>query len=224
MARPMFESAESTCTYRQYNGACSFDLGVAVFFMSYILFVVYTIGNIVIGVLLDEFLKSQAQERQEIYVEATSSNGTIRHLCGPLDPFLKYLSEFLNSDELSQRIADIFSLFDYNTNGSLDFLEVKFGLERLKIHPRIKFLEEDWRNITNDGSLCSADYTLTLSQFQQVMHNQVTLYVQRMASKTLIQVGQKEEDEQSTAFVLKYLVTTIDKLRTTVTSLQGAGV
>ncbi len=90
------------------------------------------------------------------------------------------------------------------------------GLERLKLYPKVKILEEDWRDLTNHGELSGDDYTLTSDQFFEVMRNQVTLYVQRMTSKALAQ----GDNEQSTAFVLKYLVTAIDDLRSTVISVQ----
>ncbi len=62
IARPMFESAEKTCTYRDETGVCVFDIGVAMFFMSHILIVVTVILNVVLAVLLDEFLKAHDQE------------------------------------------------------------------------------------------------------------------------------------------------------------------
>ena len=107
---------------------------------------------------------------------------------------------------------------DYNNTGVVDFLNVKVGLERLKLHPRVKLLEEDWRDMTNDGELCSDDHTLTSHPFFEVMRNQVTLYVQRMASKTLYteQKQNGKEIEQNNTFVLKYLVAAIDDLRSNV--------
>jgi len=54
------------------------------------------------------------------------------------------------------------------------------------------------------------------------MRNQVTLYVQRVASKALTQEQkQNGKDEQSTTFVLKYLVTAVDDLRSAVVSAHN---
>ena len=115
------------------------------------------------------------------------------------------------------RIKEAFNLFDYNKNCIVNFVEVKVGLERLNLYPKVKILEEDWRDLTNHGELSGDDYTLTSDQFFEVKRNQVTLYVQRMTSKALA----KGDNEQSTAFVLKYLVTAIDDLRSTVISVQN---
>ncbi len=219
IARPMFESAEETCTYRDETGMCVFDIGVASFFLSYILIVVTVILNVVLAVLLDEFLKAHDQERErtlEMKLDESASHfcrtGEARGFSAPLDPFLKYLSEFHNSDEMAMRIQEAFNLFDCNKDGVIDFLEVKVGLERQ--YSKVKLLEEDWRDITNHGELCGDNYTLTSQQFFEVMHNQVTLYVQRVASKA------QAIEEESTIFVLKYLVTAIDDLRSTMISMQ----
>ncbi len=135
---------------------------------------------------------------------------------------MKYLSEFHNADEMALRIHEAFNLFDCNKDGVIDFLEVKVGLERLKLYPKVELLEEDWRDITNHGQLCGDNYTLNYHQFFEVMRNQVTLYVQRVASKAFAweQKINKGSDEHSTTFVLKYLVTAIDDLRSTMISMQ----
>ena len=229
IARPMFESADASCTYRdEETGTCVFDLGVAVFFASYILIVVTVILNVVFAVLIDEFLKAQDQLAREKQEEKTRpsdyyNDRSVRGFLGPLDPFLKYVvSEFQSYDEMVVRIKKAFDFFDYNNNGEVDFLEVKVGLQRLNLYPRVELLEEDWRDMTNDGKLCGDSGTLTYQQFFEVMRNQVTLYVQRVASKALNQeqLNSGKEDELGTTFVLKYLVTAVDDLRSNVISLQ----
>ena len=191
--------------------------------MSYILVVGTVLLNVVLAVLLDEFLKAQDQQKQETLMLVRTNDGT-NHFCGALDPFLKYLSEFHNSDEMPMRIEEAFNLLDYNNTGVVDFLKAKVGLQRLKFNPKVKLLEEDWRDITNHGKLCGDDHTLTSHQFFEVMRNQVTLYVQRMSSKTLYteQKQNGKEIEQNHTFVLKYLVTAIDDLRTNVKSMQNS--
>jgi hypothetical protein len=155
-----------------------------------------------LAVLLDEFLKAQDQQKQETVMLVRTNDGN-HHFCGALDPFLKFLSESYNSDEMPMRIEKAFNFLDYNNTGVVDFLNVKVGLERLKLHPKVKLLEEDWRDITNDGELCGDDHTLTSHQFFEVMHNQVILYVQPMTSKTMYteQKQNGKEVEQNNTFV-----------------------
>jgi hypothetical protein len=192
--------------------------------MSYILIVVTVVLNVVLAVLLDEFLKAQDHQKHEQKEQRGKSSEGTHHFCGALDPFLKYLSEFYNSDEMPMRIEEAFNLLDYNNTGFVNFLKVKVGLERLKFYPKVKLLEEDWRDITNDGKLCGDDDTLTSHQFFEVIRNQVTLYVQRMASKTLFleQGHNGKEVEMNNTFVLKYLVAAIDDLRSNVKSMHNS--
>ena len=168
-------------------------------------------------------MRVRHQDEREQALEKQLDDVLARQFFNPLDPFLKHLSEFHNSDEMAMRIQQAFVAFDYNKNGVIDFLEVKVGLERLNLRPKIKLLEEDWRDITNHGELCGDDYTLTSQQFFEVMRNQVTLYAQRVASKAQAQEQKQNgtDDEHSTTFLLKYLVTAIDDLRSTVISLQN---
>ena len=155
-------------TYRDNKtGVCVLDIGVATFFMSYILIVVTVILNVVLAVLLDEFLKAHDQEHErtlemELDESATHFSRSLEAhgFCGPLDPFLKYLSKFHNADEMALRSQEAFNLFDCNNDGAIDFLEVKLGMERLKLYPKVELLEEDWRDISNHGELCGDNYTL----------------------------------------------------------------
>jgi hypothetical protein len=61
-------------------------------------------------------------------------------------------------------IKKAFNFLDYNNTGVVDFLNIKVGLERLKLHPKVKVLEEDWRDITNDGDLCGDDQVMLYVQ------------------------------------------------------------
>ena len=94
-------------------------------------------------------------------------DGSARGFCHPLDPFLKYLSDFHSSDEMATRIEEAFNHFDYNNNGCVDFLE----------------------------ELCGDDYKLSSDQFFQFMLKQVTLYVRRVSSKTPVPIGSETEAE-----------------------------
>jgi Ca2+-binding EF-hand superfamily protein len=100
---------------------------------------------------------------------------------------------------MALRIHEAFNLFDCNKDGVIDFLEVKVGLERLKLYPKVELLEEDWRDITNHGQLCGDNYTLNYHQFFEVMRNQVTLYVQRVASKAFAWSKKSTKEAMSTA-------------------------
>ncbi len=225
IARPMFEDAESTCTYRNAaTGKCEFDATVATFFLSYILIVVIVVANVVLAVLIEEFLLAASKEKYERFMETHTSDGSASQYFSPIDPLLQYFAASYDSHELSGRIEEVFGLIDADRNGDLNFGEMRDGLYSLNLSPRIKITEEDWQIITLDGLLASDENTLSLDQFEHVIRNQITLYVQRMACKTMAmkeETGQQDTMHDANAFVLKYLVTAIQDLRSSMGVMQN---
>ena len=242
--------------------------------------------NIVLAVLLDEFLKAADKEKYETFMERHITDGSASHFQGPLDPFLEYISQFYNWDELLARILEAFRLFDTDHDGEIDFDDVSEGLRRLALQPKVlrdrvalglarreqtrvhacthtctrthmvqvlhlhivelpsradaawwsavlwlclawfrlggsaqvRISLEDWRDMTNNGALTTERDTLSAAQFVQVMRNQVTLYVQRVASKALA-LGEDAgggATSDSTTFMLKYMISAMDELRNVV--------
>ena len=111
---------------------------VAAFFLSYILIVMIVVVNIVLAVLLDEFLKAADKEKYETFMERHITDGSASHFQGPLDPFLEYISQFYNWDELLARILEAFRLFDTDNDGEIDFDDVSEGLRRLALQPKVR--------------------------------------------------------------------------------------
>ena len=93
--------------------------------------------NIVLAVLLDEFLKAADKEKYETFMERHITDGSASHFQGPLDPFLEYISQFYNWDELLARILEAFRLFDTDRDGEIDFDDVSEGLRRLALQPKV---------------------------------------------------------------------------------------
>ena len=93
--------------------------------------------NIVLAVLLDEFLKAADKEKYETFMERHITDGSASHFQGPLDPFLEYISQFYNWDELLARILEAFRLFDTDHDGEIDFDDVSEGLRRLALQPKV---------------------------------------------------------------------------------------
>ena len=89
---------------------------------------------------------------------------------------------------------------------------------RLGGSAQVRISLEDWRDMTNNGALTTERDTLSAAQFVQVMRNQVTLYVQRVASKALA-LGEDAgggTTSDSTTFMLKYMISAMDELRNVV--------
>jgi len=174
IARPMMEQRSPT----------GFEPGIAAFFLSYILIVMIVLVNIVLAVLLDEFLKTAEQNKLEM-ATAKQAQDHAGGMFGPLDPVLHHLAAFQSSEDLSVRIESLFSLLDQDGGGTIAFDEFAAGLRRLKTTPVIKISQDDFQDITLGLKLCGPQGDLTREQFQVVMRHQVRLYVQRLATKAM---------------------------------------
>jgi hypothetical protein len=80
---------------------CAFEFDVALFFLSYNMVVMVVIVNIVLTVLLDEFLKAaEVGKQQDLLHEHASDLGLVSQkakLTKTLDPFMSCLADFTTS-------------------------------------------------------------------------------------------------------------------------------
>jgi voltage-gated sodium channel len=94
-------------------------IGHSMFFVSYVVFVGIIVLNIVVAVLLDEFVESVTKDRkqeQELLLKMAKSKE--RSFGSPLDPLLQVLSHFTTSLDLSDRINKIFTMIDPEVIGT----------------------------------------------------------------------------------------------------------
>jgi hypothetical protein len=100
----------------------------ALFFVSYMLVCSLVLINIIIAVLLDEFLTTMAKSRKE-NADADLVDGP---QCGHfLDPLMEVLSKFNSVADLSESINLIFSRLDGDGSGTIGFSEMSDGLHGL---------------------------------------------------------------------------------------------
>jgi hypothetical protein len=86
--------------------------------------------NIIIAVLLDEFLTTMAKTRNETVKD--KHEATLALVIGHhLDPLMKVLSRFSSVQELLDSITFIFTICDTDGTGELDFNEMSTGLHGL---------------------------------------------------------------------------------------------
>ena len=78
-------------------------------------------------VLADEFLKAADKEKYETHLERIRQSGGHSHFTTPLDPFLEYIAQFYNSDELVARIYEAFELFDVDGDGVVTYQVLGLG-------------------------------------------------------------------------------------------------
>ena len=134
--------------------------------------------NIVVAVLLDEFISTMSQEKaQEAEEHKTHRReklaGGVLTLTGPLDPMLKHLCKFTTHDELMQMIDDLFGRIGFHSNGAVNFEETSLSLHKNKVH----IDEDDWQAMT--AGLLDDHNNLDGVAFSVIIRRQLKTYTQR---------------------------------------------
>eukprot|EP00802_Teleaulax_amphioxeia_P006094 Tamp_06098.p1 GENE.Tamp_06098~~Tamp_06098.p1 ORF type:complete len:740 (-),score=154.68 Tamp_06098:113-2332(-) len=149
---------------------------VALFFAAYVFVVGLVLINIVVAVLLDEFISTVAHEKEqelkELEDQQLARDGILR-LAGPMDHLLKHLCKFTTHDELLQMINDLFGLIDTNSNGAVSFDEASEALANLKVRMDV----DEWNAMT--AGLLNERNELGREGFSLMLRRQLKAYTQR---------------------------------------------
>ena len=153
---------------------------VALFFVSYIIVAGTFVLNVVVAVMLDEFITAVQSVRQaekdreyEQIIEETMHSGMA------LDPLLAHLINFSSMDDLQDQIVEVYRHLDCDDSGGLGFEELRDGLRLLNLTPRIHFSEEDFETMTNKCQLLNARGEIDSLAFQIMVKGQLKLFMQR---------------------------------------------
>eukprot|EP00960_Hanusia_phi_P068461 766852-Hanusia_phi.AAC.3 len=166
------DSWASAVTRTLFHEDGSVDIGVAIFFVSYVIFAGVVLINIVVAVLLDEFISAVSLEKEELQRQGDrkkEQEGLASRVTGVLDPLSAAISEFYDYDDLTMKIVDTYNSLDTNASGGLDFEELQKGLKMLPTAKPIHIIKDDFDLITNGGEYCNEDGEFSAEQFQQVM-------------------------------------------------------
>mmetsp|Transcript_59682 Transcript_59682/g.122454 ORF Transcript_59682/g.122454 Transcript_59682/m.122454 type:complete len:990 (-) Transcript_59682:163-3132(-) len=167
------------------------DHFVAFFFLSYVIIANVILINIVIAVLLDEFVTAVQNEKlQEEKAAAEYRELHAKHRTA-LDPLLESLSHYDTTEELSQRIEVLYDTLDGDDSGSLDFNELNLGLRRLKYNPPIHLSTDDFNMVTEGENLCNAQGELDRTSFEAVIRKQLERYAQHQTANVMADVEEK---------------------------------
>jgi voltage-gated sodium channel len=236
VARPMFLKSGGSCTYfmpissisdplllgaiagEQDGEVCAFEWGVAFFFLSYIMVVMVVIVNIVLAVLLDEFLKAaEVEKQQDLLHEHATDPQVVSHiakLTKPIDPFLSCLAEFTTSSSLRESIEDAFHHFDSDDDGLIDWSDLNAGLRSMAFGKgKTTLTIEDFAELTRGGGLCSPEGQLSLEQFDLLCHEMMCDYVQRQSAKMMFGFSNISNEGRLLTFAIRYLIAAVDELQ-----------
>lgn len=188
------------------------DAWAVLFLVSYVLIVGLVLINIVIAVLLDEFLSTVETEKQ---LHADDQHRRARQKMGivksPLDPLLESLCSFYTNDDLSQRIRDLFEMLDADESNSLSCEELNYGLRKLKFKPPIHLTMDDYEVITEGHMLCNNLGELDAESFELMVRCQLRQFVQMQASAAMISA---DPVERSLLYVMKQIALSVEDAQT----------
>ena len=143
----------------------SHDAPISFFFTTYYIVTGIVMLNVVVAVLLDEFVNTVGAIK-ESQNDATKTSRT-----GILDPLLEKLAHFNTSSDLSSKINAIYQMFDADDNGRLTYEELADGLRKLTVSTgsdQISLLPDEFQSLTTDttgASLLDKDKSLTKPNF-----------------------------------------------------------
>ena len=178
----------------------SFQAGL--FFTTFQLSAGCVLMNIVVAVLLDEFLntmgKLRAQEEAQVAFQRASEADR-----DPLDPLYQGLVRYRTPRELTVHIRGLFNRLDVDCSGRLSFDEVVRGLRRLPVFKTtgFNFLQEDWEGMVS--GMVQDSLSVTEEEFHAVLQHQLRLYVFRRLHRTALTNDRREE---STLLALQWLL------------------
>ena len=71
---------------------------------------------------------------------------------------------------------------DIDESGDLSFDELRDGLKKMDVFPKISLTHEDFVLITNNGEYCDSDGSIAESNFDFLIRDQLKAYVHRLTS------------------------------------------
>eukprot|EP00960_Hanusia_phi_P006656 190222-Hanusia_phi.AAC.8 len=172
-----------------------FDYWTSFFFVSYVLIAGVFLINVVVAVLLDEFISSIQAEKAQIEAanrEQDEKEKELRRSKSVLDPLSSHLSLFVNERDLMQRISETYERLDKDGSGGLNFEEFQRGLKQLPTSSPIHLLQDDFEFLTEGGRHCNSNGEFSKEQFQEIMKEELRRYALRKLSNAMAETSSKE--------------------------------
>jgi len=187
------------------------DVGVIIFFLTFIVIVAWTLLQVVVAVLLDNFTSAANDEKERQAREKSDEDGRVPAVFA-IDSLLAVLAHFDTAKDLDDRIKCLFEVLDTDDNKTLSFAELQTGFKKLRVNPPIALSREDWDVITVNGTHCNNLDEVDLPNFLLMMRRQLKLYVQRQMSNAVEMVPPENTQASTVLFVLKLLMVSVDEL------------
>ena len=170
---------------------------IAIYFVTYYALATVVLLNVVVAVLLDEFITSMREEEEELAAEERQLRELGRYR-GVLDPVTASLCVFEDKSHLCNQIDQLYERLDLDGNGGVDFEELQKGMGRLPGGAKVHITRDDFDVITQQGELLGPGGEFDKSQFRDMMLGEMLRYSHRKVMNML----QDTEQEEFRALVL----------------------
>ncbi len=168
------------------------DVDVALVFVSYIFIAGIFLFNVVVAVLLDEFIKFIGDEKEKEQAEFAAEEEKLR-IKGCLDPLTKTLVLFEDEQDLIEKIEDIFHHLDNDDSEGLNYQELYHGLKFMirneissEVIQGIHFTYDDFEVLTEQAKLLGPQGEFSKDQFTQMMIGELKRYSQRQVRNAVL--------------------------------------
>eukprot|EP00277_Geminigera_cryophila_P032729 CAMPEP_0173126910 /NCGR_PEP_ID=MMETSP1102-20130122/57457_1 /TAXON_ID=49646 /ORGANISM="Geminigera sp., Strain Caron Lab Isolate" /LENGTH=740 /DNA_ID=CAMNT_0014036387 /DNA_START=163 /DNA_END=2382 /DNA_ORIENTATION=+ len=193
----------------QAEGEVSTD--VAVFFVSYIFIGGVVLFNVVVAVLLDEFISYIAMQKAAKQKIRETELQKMR-IIGCLDPLSQTLLIFDDEQHLNSIIDDCFRRLDNDDSGGLNYVEFREGLKHMSIKDRhhegytvldIHITHDDFDVLTENGKLLGEYGEFNRMQFRSMMRGELLRYSRRQMANSI--TLSDSEEFRSTVMLIKLM-------------------
>jgi hypothetical protein len=158
---------------------------IAFFFISYMLIGSVLLLNVVVAVLLDEFIANVVREKEAAEAAAEEIRAK-RRIMGVLDPITLSLTGFQDAADLKDKCDVIFDQLDTDQGNSLSFLEFRNGIKNLPGTENIHLTLDDFELITEYGAHLNAESgNFNKDQFHAMMKQELNRFAFRNMTNVL---------------------------------------
>ena len=123
-----------------------------------------------------------------------------------LDPLLATFARFHSEEHLGHMIGRFFQYLDVDGNGFLDFQELKTGLEKLDIEPRVQLSYDDYMSFTQDFTYATEDGEISAENFEACVRLELKGYAFRIAAHQMNEAVKAQSDSASNDYLALKIV------------------
>ena len=206
--------------YNEELGTVNWVVGAYVF--SFIVIVVWTLLQVTVAVLLDNFVSETSREKEEAYQLSVREKRIQDNIGNVLDPLLKIIAkEYIDHASLTSSLSQIFHfmLTAVGAQNELTCNDMIRGISKMNFTDeydknvtfRMHMTKMDYDTITEQGALAKDNGALGAAEFDTVLRKQVHDYIKRKLQRSVSETDTLENFAKFAS--LKALVMDVEAIK-----------